>query len=168
MTKIRLDTKFVGGPAFAIEPYVKPLYDQPGRRILGVVELVHVERTQPAPQSENEPSVKVRISTLELATPEQEGALREAQRALHLQRTAQGTLTEDGEIELTESTLRLTAGLLTEIEAARLRAGLSHHATAARQIATTPKQLSASELRHEFKALADGLTALLNRARPDS
>lgn len=164
MTKIKLDSKIGGGAAGAIEPYTAALYARPGMRVVGIFELAHVERVQPAPDSDGEPSVKVRISALELATRDQEPAVRDAMRALHLQRTAQGTLTEDGEIELSKGTIERAAGRLTDLEAARLRTGLTQWAANARQLAGTDKQLTAAEFRHEVRTIADGLAVLLDRA----
>jgi len=163
MTTVKLDSKIGGGPAATLEPLVPGLYAQPGIRILGVVELVHVERVQPAPDSDGEPVVKMRISALEIAGKQQEGALREAQRALHLHRTAMGTLDEHGQIVLTERTLKQTAGLLSEIQNATMRAALSHWGSYARSAAATVN-ISHSELLHELKAVADGLRAALGQA----
>jgi hypothetical protein len=164
MTKVKLDSKIGGGAAAAIEPYTPALYARPGMRVVGVFELTHVERVQPAPDSDGEPSVKIRISAMELATRDQEGAVRDAMRALHLQRTAQGTLTEDGEVELSKGTIERTAGVVSDLEVARLRAGLTQWAANARQVAGTDKQLSASEFRREMRTIADGLAVLLDRS----
>jgi hypothetical protein len=108
--------------------------------------------------------VKVRIVGLELPNREQEGAVREAQRFLHLQRTARGTLDDDGQLELSDSTLRLTGGMLANLETARLRAGLEHWREYARRLVHGP-ELTVTEVRHEMQALAEGLTAILDTAR---
>lgn len=163
MTTVKLDSKLGGGPAAAIEPHIPALYGRPGCRVMVIGELAHIERTQPAPDSDGEPSVKMRISSMEIAAKEQEGAVREALRALYLQRTAQGTLDEHGQMVLTESTLKLTGGLLSEIELARLRAGLQHWAHYARRAVGTDK-ITHSELMHELQTVADGLFAVLSRA----
>lgn len=166
MTSVKLDTKLGGGPSAAIEPHVPGLYARPGIRILVIAELAHVERVQPAPDTDKEASVKMRITSMEIATKEQEGAVREAQRALYVQRTAQGTILEDGEIELAKHTLKLTGGLLTEIENARLLVGLRHWMQYAHRAAGA-QDLAHSELLHELKAVADGLSSVLSRARED-
>ncbi len=163
MTTVKLDSKLGGGPAAAIEPHIPALYGKPGCRILVIGELAHIERTQPAPDSEGEPSVKMRISSMEIASKEQEGAVREALRALYMQRTAQGTIDEHGQMLLSEHTLKLTAGLLTEIETARLRAGLQHWATYAHSARHTQNPVL-SEVLHELQTIADGLSAVLSRA----
>lgn len=161
MTKIKLDSKIGGGPANALEPLTRQIWDKPGCRILGVVELTHVERTEPAPDTDGDPSVKIRVSCLELAGKDHEGALREVQRALFLMRTAQGTFDEDGELQLSKGTVERTAGLIADIEMARLRAGLSLWVEYARRVTQTQK-LTQTELRHEFQNVLDGLTGLLN------
>lgn len=164
MTKLSIDSKFGAAAAFAVEDYVRPLYDQPGLRLVGVVELAHVERTQPAPGSEKDPSVKARITALEIASKDQEDAIREVMRALHLQRTADGTLDEHGQVVLTKATLDRAGMRLLDVEFARLRAGLVAWSTAARAVANSPRDLLASELRHEIGRVADGLAELLDRA----
>lgn len=166
MTQLKLDGKVGASAKEAIEPYVAKLYAKPGMRLVGIIELAHVERTQPAPDSDKDASVRVRITHLEIPSPEQEGLVREAQRALFLQRTAAGTLTDDGEIELSQQTLRLTAGELTYIELARLRAGLAHWADYARRVAHA-ENLTLTEIRHELDTVADGLRAVLARAKPE-
>src|SRR3546814_18372904 len=104
------------------------MYASPPRRtsdLRASIELPAMERTKPAPKTYGKPSVKVRIIGLELPNREQEGAIREAQRFLYLQRTARGTLDDDGQLELSDSTPRLTGGMLAFIETARPRAGLA-------------------------------------------
>ncbi len=167
MTKVKLDSSIGGGPASALEPLVPGLYAKPGVRILGVVELHHTERTQPAPDSESEPAVKLRISSLEIAGRDQEPHLREALRALYLQRTAVGTLSEDGQIELSKGTLERTAGVLSYVEVSRLRAGLDQWAVYARRAASN-QQTTLTQLHNELKTLGEGLTALLGNSGLDS
>jgi hypothetical protein len=142
VTTVKLDSKLGGGPAAAIEPHIPALYGKPGCRVMVIAELAHTERTQPAPDSDGEPSVKMRISSMEIASKEQEGAVREALRALYSQRTAYGTIDEYGQVVLTETTLKHTGGLLTEIETARLRAGLAHWAQYARGARATPNPVA--------------------------
>ncbi|MEV4974412.1 hypothetical protein [Streptomyces scopuliridis] len=166
MTQIKFDAKVSATASEALEPHVRPVYDTPGSRRMAIIEMAHIERTQPAPGSEKEPVVRVRIVGLELPTAEQEGYVREAQRFLHLQRTARGTLDDDGQLELDDHTLRLTGGHLAYMETARLRAALTHWASYARRVMHTPNLID-SELRHEMKAVADGLTAALSGARAD-
>ncbi|MFJ1653446.1 hypothetical protein ACIOC2_19065 [Streptomyces sp. NPDC088337] len=167
MPVLKFDPKVSASAQEALEPHIRPLYDQPGARRMAIIEFAHMERTEPAPNTDGKPSVKVRIMGLELPNKEQEHAVREAQRFLHLQRTARGTFDDDGQLELSESTLRLTAGLLSHIEVARLRAGLAHWREYAQRLVHGP-ELTISEMRHEMQALAEGLTAVLDTASDHS
>ena len=166
MTQMKFDAKVSASASEALEPHVRPVYDNQGSRRLLIGEFAHIERTQPAPGSEKEPVVKVRLVSLEIPTQEQEGYVREALRFLYLQRTARGTLDDDGQLELDQQTLRLTGGQLAYIETARLRAALDHWAGYARRVMQTPN-MTVSEAMHELKTVRDGLTAALEGARDD-
>ncbi|WP_213452865.1 hypothetical protein [Rhizomonospora bruguierae] len=161
MTVIKLDTKPATNAALALERHAQRLYARPGVRIVGVCELAHVERTQPAPDEDKEPTVKLRVVHLEVANPEQEDSLRQAMEALYLHRSAQGTLGEDGDIELSERTIKLTSGLLHAVEAARRRTAVAHWASYARRALGVPN-LATSEIRHELDAVATGLEMVLS------
>jgi hypothetical protein len=168
MTTLKIDGKPSTAAADALEPHVRTTYNRPGHRLMVVGELEHVERTQPAPGSDKEPSVKCRITHLEVARGEQEDALREAQRVLYLQRTARGTLDDDtGQLDLSERTLELTGGTLAYVETARVRAGLAHWSEYARRVQHN-NQLTDTELRRELKVIANGLSATLAGARDDA
>jgi hypothetical protein len=160
MTVIKLDSTLAGNASLALERHAQKLYARPGVRIVGVVELRHVERTQPAPEESKDQSVKLRLTHLEIANPEQEDAIRQAMEALYLHRSAQGTLGEHGDIELADRTIRLTGGLLHAMEAARLQVAVRHWADQARRALATPGA-TAAELRHELDAVAAGLEAAL-------
>lgn len=164
MTDLKIIAKPNSGAAQAFEGHVQRLYDRPGLSIMAIVELRHDQRVEPAPGSDAKRSVAVKIVGAEVAGLEQEGALREAQRALYLMRTATGTLDEDGNVELAEDTMRRTGGLMTAIEVARLRAGLLHWTAYARQIVGSAHKLNGSEMAHELQGIADGLTAVLSSA----
>lgn len=159
--KIKLDSKMSAPAADVLSALARQLYDRRGRRIVGVVELTHDRRTQPAPDSEKEPEVTMRVTALEVGREEQEHHLREAMRALHLHRTANGTLDEANEVQLSDRTIELTAGVMHAVEAARLRAVVQHWSAYARQVTNTGKPLSITELRHELSTLADGLHAAI-------
>ncbi|MFJ8153885.1 hypothetical protein [Streptomyces sp. NPDC094468] len=167
MTQLKFDAKVSASAQEALEPHVRPVYATPAARRLFIGEFAAIERMEPAPGSEKEPSVKVRIVSLELPNESQEGYVREALRFLHLQRTARGTLDDDGQLELAQDTLRLTGGHLAYLETARLRAGLGHWAAYTRRVLHTA-DLTASELLHELKDIADGLGAVLSSARDDN
>jgi hypothetical protein len=160
VTVIKLDSKMATNARDAIDPLAGRLYANRGARVLGVVELAHIERTEPAPDADKEASVKLRIVHLEVAGDEQEEHVREALRALYLQRTARGTLDESGEVRLSERTLELTAGLLHAVDLARLRVAVGHWAEYLRRVRSQDK-LTASEIRHELDTIGDGLQAAL-------
>jgi hypothetical protein len=157
MTTVKLDSKVGAGAGQALERHVPRLYANLGTRIVGVVELAVVERTEPAPDEDKDPSVKLAIKHLEVANDEQDETVRKAMRALHVQRTARGTLTEDGDIELSDQTLRLVGDMLHDIEAARLRVLADSWARYAEQATMT--ELTVTQLREELVTVARGLRA---------
>lgn len=161
MTSLKFDSKLGAAASAALEQHIRPIYDRPGCSRLAIIEFRHIERTQPAPESDKDPSVKVRISHCEIPGRDQEGYVREAQRALYLQRTASGTLDDDGQLQLTQSTLSHIGGLLHEVEVARLRAGLRHWVDYAARV-NSNASLTISEMHHELDTVAQGLAALLN------
>ncbi|MGW5259642.1 hypothetical protein ACWEQG_01625 [Microbispora sp. NPDC004025] len=163
MTQLKFDTKLGAGASAALEPHIRPIYDRPDSTRLAIIEFRHIERTQPAAGSEKDPSVKVRIISCEIPNKDQEGAVREAQRALYLQRTATGTLDDDGEFVLTDATLKQIGGLLHEVEVARLRAGLRRWVDYAARV-NSQTNLTDTEMRHELDLVANGLRALLDNA----
>jgi hypothetical protein len=148
----------------ALEPHVARMYNIPGVRVMAIIELTHVERVQPAPGADSKPTVRMKVTSCEVPNQDQEGAIREAQRALFLARTARGTLDEEGLVELDEDTLKQCAGLLMSIETARLRVGLAHWAEQARRVVATSGRLLESEIIHELRTIADGLAAVLGTA----
>lgn len=160
MTTIKLDAKIGGNPAAALEPVTRYLYDNPKARIVGVVELAHVERVEPAPDTDRERSVKIRLSQLEIAGKDEAEPLREVMRHLFLVRTATGTLDEHGQLQLSKGTIERTVGELTEIELARMIAGVRIQAENARR-ASTNVTTSPAELRKQIQAVANALTNLL-------
>lgn len=164
MTTLKLDSKMSKTAKAALEPLIGQLYATPGMHIVGVVEFAHDERNQAAPGSDKEEWVKTRIVGLEIANEKQEDALRQAMRALHLHRTAYGTVTEDADVELSERTLELTGNLLHAIEAARLRSAALHWEQYARRVLAV-KEATTTELLHELAAIADGLGAAIRAVR---
>lgn len=160
MTAAKIDGKLAAAAAAGLAPHIASLYANPGQRIIGVVELRHCERTQPAPDEDKEPTVKLRMTHLEIARPEQDETLRQVLRALYLHRTASGTLTEDGELELSDQALRLAADSLHALEAARLRASVELWRRQARQVLAL-KDPTVTDLLRELKTIADGLEATL-------
>lgn len=160
--KIKIDSSMAPNAAEVLGELARQLYDRRGRAILGVVELTHDRRLEPAPDSAKEREVTMKVTALEVARDEQEHCLREAMRALYLHRTARGTLNEADEVELSDRTLELAAGMLHALEAARLKAVVEHYAALARQASATSKPLTISELRHELGLIADGLSLAIH------
>jgi hypothetical protein len=128
---------------------------------MAVIELRSAERTEPAEGEDKEQSVSVRVSGLEVANVEQEDALRQVMRALHLQRTAYGTLTEEGDIELAASTIEDAAGEFASIEAARLHVAIDRWVGYGRAVLSRSKTTQ-SEMRAEFDTVLKGLMAAVD------
>lgn len=161
--ELKIDGKLSPTAAAALEDHAKALYLTPGARRVGIIELRRDYQTAPDPSGAKKAVVGLAIAGLEVAGPDQENAVREAQRALYLQRTARGTLDETGQIELYPETVDLLGDLLHDIELARLRAAL-HRWTSELDKAKSAKH-SESELRHELDRIHDGLEAALHPAR---
>lgn len=166
MTQLKFESKVSAAASEALEPWVRGLYNNPAKRLMAVIELAPTERTEPAPASEKAPVVRVRITGLEVPADDQEGFIREAQRALFLQRTARGTFQEDGQLEFAPDTLRLAAGQMHAVGYARLKAHLAHWETYTHRLTYGP-DLTASEWKHELDIVRQGLHAALNPASDD-
>lgn len=165
MTDLKIAGKPNAGAMSGLEPHIQRLFDSPGASVVAIVEFRHDQRVQVASGSDAKPSVTMKITGCEVAGPDQEGALREAQRALYLIRTARGTFDEDtGSVELAEDTMRRTGGLMTSIETARLRAGLLHWTARGQAAVDASNRYSATELAHELDAIVSGLKAVLATA----
>ena len=159
MTTIKIEGKPSAAAANALGRHAEALYHTDGARRIGVVEIARTGRYVPDSGEDKDPSVSLRIAGLEIASPEQEDHLRQAMLALHLHRTAAGTLDQEG-LTLAPTTLELTAGHLDAAEAARLRVGVTHWADLARR-ALNVQAMTLSEARHELDAIATGLEALI-------
>lgn len=156
--KLNIESKIATSASDALAPYANALYSSLGKRIVVVAELCATERTEIAPDEDKEGAVKLQIKHLEVANTDQEDAVRQVLRALFTQRTSYGKLTEDLEVELSEETIRRCGGEVNAIEAARLHVAVQQWAKYARQ-ATFGANMTATELRRELKAIADGLAA---------
>jgi hypothetical protein len=163
MTAIKVDAKLATNANEALNPHAAALFARLGSRRLAVVELRSAERTEPAPDEDKEQAVKVRIQALEVANPEQEETLRNVLRALHLHRTAYGTLNEEGELELSASTLERAAGEVNAIEAARLHAAIDQWVVYGNRVLSSNKATQ-SDVRREFDAVLKGLRAAVDGA----
>lgn len=129
----KLATKLGSDAEAGLQPHTPELYRDPGRRVVAVVELRATERTEVVADSEvgGTPTVKLAVTSLEVANPRQEDALRRAMEALYTHRTAYGTLDEAGQIALSDETIEMTGGELHAVEAARLAASVRYYAQAA-------------------------------------
>lgn len=159
MTTLKLDGTPGSGALAGIEAHVPGIYNDPGRKFVAIVELAHIERVQPAPDADKEPSVKCKVISCEIPVGEQVDAVRSALRALWLRRTAQGTLTEQLDVEMTERTLERLGGELAYLDTVRQQAGISAFARYAEDACSRAKP-TVGELRADLKALRDGLRAL--------
>jgi hypothetical protein len=163
---IKIDGKLGAGADAALSDHAKALYDKPGSRRVGIIELRRDYGLAPDPSGSKKAVVGLAIAGLEIAGPDQEGAVREAQKTLYMQRTAKGTLDEEGQIQLTQDTVRLLGGVLNDIELARLRAAVERWTTEIHN-AIHSKTLTDGEIRHELDRIHAGLTRALHPARTD-
>lgn len=164
MTEIKIEGKLPSSAGEAIGEHARPLYDRLGSTRMVIAELRASHRVTPGPGEDKKPTVSLRIAAMEVANKDQEDYIRKAQQALYLARTARGTLTGDGQIELSDDTVRLLGDSLAYEEAARLRAGLEHWATEMARVAATPTLLD-GEIRHEVERIKKGLQDVLHPAR---
>jgi hypothetical protein len=92
---VKFDSKVLTDVAEALEPHATEMFKQRRGRWMAVVELSHVERSEPGPDEEKNPTVKVRVTSIEVAADEITGGrLRGVQREMYDRRTSGGTLFE--------------------------------------------------------------------------
>lgn len=167
MTTVKIEGKPAATAAAALERYADQLYTNNTARLVIIAELKHAKQVTPAPDEDKDREVGVKITALEVASPEQDEALRKAMRALYVSRTAQGTLDEDMDIELSKTTLEQCGGRLLDLDVARMRVGLRHWTDYTRRVFKTDN-LTVMEARHELEAILHGLEALLNPGQSPS
>lgn len=157
---IKIEPKPAKGAAEALGQHANAMYATLGKRLLGIVELEAVERNEVADDDEKDTWVKLRIVGLEVPNADQEDAVRAAMMALNTQRTAFGTLTEDEDVELSQSTLERCAGDMITAEAARLHIAIEvfgdKMAAAARN-----NKLTAGDLRREITDLSRAMRGVI-------
>lgn len=97
---VKFDSKVLTDVAEALEPHATEMFKQRRGRWMAVVELSHVERSEPGPDEDKNPTVKVRVTSIEVADDEiTAGRLRSVQREMYDRRTSGGTLFEhEGEV----------------------------------------------------------------------
>lgn len=158
--KIKLASTMSASGHEALDVHAGALYSTLGTRRVIIAELCAIERTQVAADEEKQVVVTLQIKELEVAGEAQEDAVRRAMEALHIQRTAYGTLTEDNDVELSDRTLENCAGDLTVTEAARLHVVVEKWGEKARQASRSSKT-NAADLRRELTDIAEGLRIAL-------
>lgn len=90
---IKVDSKVIADVAEALEPYADDMFRNRQGRWMAIVELAHVERTEPGPEEDKYPSVKVRVVAVEVAADEfTDERLRQQQADMYRHRTSTGTL----------------------------------------------------------------------------
>lgn len=90
---VKFDSKVLTDVAEALEPIAEEMFKQRRGRWMAIVELGHVERSEPGPDEDKNPTVKVRVTTIEVAADEvTAGRLRSVQREMYERRTSGGTL----------------------------------------------------------------------------
>lgn len=96
---VKFDSKVLTDVAEALESVSEEMFKQRRGRWMAVVELSHVERSEPGPDEEKNPTVKVRVTSIEVAADEiTAGRLRGVQREMYDRRTSGGTLFEDEDV----------------------------------------------------------------------
>lgn len=157
--------KISGAPGSAaasgLAPHIDDMYKHPGKRVVVIGELRHVEMTVPIEDTEKEPSVKLALTELEVATGDLERLVREALEALHMRRTASGTLTEHGDVRMAESRLQQLGGEINAIEAARLTIAVKGLRETAVAVLTDPNA-NTGQLRHGIRRLIDRFDRVIN------
>lgn len=97
---VKFDSKVLTDVAEALEPFSEEMFKQRQGRWMAIVEFGHVERTEPGPDEDKNPTVKIRVTSIEVAADEiTRGRLRGLQREMYDRRTSGGTLFEDDEAQ---------------------------------------------------------------------
>ncbi|MFE9845822.1 hypothetical protein [Streptomyces goshikiensis] len=92
---VKFDTKVLADPAEALEPFSSEMFKQRRGRWMAIVELAHVERTEPGPDEDKNPTVKIRVTQIEVAADAvTDEHLRHLLRDFYVRRTSEGTLDE--------------------------------------------------------------------------
>jgi hypothetical protein len=114
MTAIKFDSKVLEGVAEALENHADEMFKHRAGHWMAIVELSHVERTEPGPEEEKSPTVKLRVVQIEVAGDhDADERLRGALQQLYRTRTSAGTLDEATSGHRADDILRNGSGLLT-------------------------------------------------------
>ena len=91
--QVKFDSKVLADVEEALEPHARDMFRLRQGRWMAVVELAHVERTEPGPDEEKLPSVKIRVGGIEVAADDlSDERLRQVQSDMYQRRTSSGTL----------------------------------------------------------------------------
>lgn len=112
MTQPKIDSKVVADVEQSLRPHAADMFRQRGGRWMAVVELEHVERTEPAPEEEKEASVKLRVASAEIVTDDHEDYIRRIAEALYKLRTKANTLDEHLAGPTPGDVVRTSSGML--------------------------------------------------------
>ncbi|MFF5842161.1 hypothetical protein ACFY74_11910 [Streptomyces massasporeus] len=115
MPDVKFDSKVLEDVKDALSDHSLEMFRQRKGRWMAVVELAHAERTEPGPDEDKFPSVKVRIVGIEVAPDDfSDERLRELQRGLYRLRTKGGTLDAELDPDVTRANdvLKHGSGLL--------------------------------------------------------
>lgn len=167
MTTAKIAAAPGSAAASGLAPHIDDLYKHPGKRVVFVGELRHVEKTTPIEDAEKEPSVKLQLTELEVAAGDLERPVREALSALFQHRTATGTLTEHGDVRMAETVLRRLGGEVTAIEAARLGIAIKGLREIAVALLAEPNP-SATQLRAGVRRLIARFDDVINGGEVES
>ena len=163
MTVVKLQGKPAAAASAPLEVWADKLYNNPGLRLVALVEFKHAGRYEPEKEEGKDRTVDIKLSALEVATPAQEDDLRKAMRAMYLARTAETgegpTLDTVGELELSKGTLELLGERIADAEMVRLMVGVKQIRDYTRKVFTT-RSATEAELRYELEAIYDALLKL--------
>jgi hypothetical protein len=166
VTVVKIQSTLAAGVADVLAPLAEEIYHHQGGNLMVVAELHHADRNDPIDEDIKR-TVTLRVTALEVARGEQEETLRNVQRALYAHRTASGTLSEDYDIEVADSYLRLAAESLHAQEAIRLRLVLADCADrAGNAAARLSLNGERSELLQELRSISTGLRNALDVIHP--
>jgi len=158
MTDIKIEGKLGGHAAEALALHAGPMFARLGSTRMVIAVLKSATRQDVAADEDKKQSVNLRVQSLEVANPDQEDAVRRCLEALHLHRTAYGTLTEDLDVDLSASVIEATGGELNAIEAARLKVAIDRWTEHLRRV-TTQSKITQTQMRNEIETAVKGLRA---------
>lgn len=152
-TQIVLDGGAQGQASDGLDRFAEYLYDNPGTKLMAVVEFAVTKLEEPGPMIQKDRKVRIGLVGCEVGSGDQEHTLRTAQRALWLHRSATGTLTEEGDLQYSQAVLDSLDGHLDASEAVRFRAALDWLVSQLADLARNSR-LDDGNMRREVKKLA--------------